>query len=86
MGPDQLARLFPNGRTVHIPSNGQPLSGYALALADIEKRGGSMPSGMSLASARNAGAIGDESAERVASAGKPKKGNFFQRAVRLLDG
>ena len=27
MGPDQLARLFPNGRTVHIPSNGQPLSG-----------------------------------------------------------
>ena len=78
MGPDQLARLFPNGRTVHIPSNGQPLSGYALALADIEKRGGSMPSSMSLASARNAGAIGDEErVERVASAGKPKKGNFF---------
>ena len=80
MGPDQLARLFPNGRTVHIPSNGQPLSGYALALADIEKRGGSMPSSMSLASARNAGAIGDEErVERVASAGKPKKGNFFSR-------
>ena len=80
MGPDQLARLFPNGRTVHIPSNGQPLSGYALALADIEKRGGSMPSSMSLASARNAGAIGDEErTERVASAGKPKKGNFFAK-------
>ncbi len=80
MGPDQLARLFPNGRTVHIPSNGQPLSGYALALADIEKRGGSMPSSMSLASARNAGAIGDEErVERVASAGKPKKGNFFAK-------
>ncbi|MGB9370258.1 MAG: DUF882 domain-containing protein, partial [Xanthobacteraceae bacterium] len=80
MSYDQLARLFPNGRTVHVPSNGQPLSGYALALADIEKRGGSMPSSVSLASARNAGAIGDEErVERVASAGKPKKGNFFTR-------
>ena len=80
MSRDQLARVFPNGRTVHIPSNGQPLSGYALALADIEKRGGSMPSSMSLASARNAGAIGDEErVERVASAGKPKKGNFFAK-------
>ena len=80
MTHDQLARVFPNGRTVHVPSNGQPLSGYALALADIEKRGGSMPSSMSLASARNAGAIGDEErVERVASAGKPKKGNFFAK-------
>jgi uncharacterized protein YcbK (DUF882 family) len=80
MSHDQLARLFPNGRTVHVPSNGQPLAGYALALADIEKRGGSLPSSVSLASARNAGAIGDEErVERVASAGKPKKGNFFKR-------
>jgi uncharacterized protein YcbK (DUF882 family) len=74
---DQLARVFPNGRTVHIPSNGQPMSGYALALADIEKRGTSGPSGMSLAAARNSGAIGDE--ERVASAAKPKKGNVLAR-------
>src|SRR6185436_15669886 len=80
MSYDQLARLFPNGRTVHVPSNGQPLAGYALALADIEKRGGSLPSSLSLASARNAGAIGDEErTERVASAAKPKKGNFFAK-------
>ena len=39
MSHDQLARVFPNGRTVHVPSNGQPLSGYQLAMADIEKRG-----------------------------------------------
>jgi uncharacterized protein YcbK (DUF882 family) len=38
MTPDQLARVFPDGRTVHIPSNGKPLRGYELALADIEKR------------------------------------------------
>jgi hypothetical protein len=48
-------RVFPNGRTVHIPSDGQPLPGYALALADIQKRGSSAPSEMSLASAQLAG-------------------------------
>ena len=55
MSHDQLARVFPDGRTVHIPSDGKPLQGYALALADIENRGGSMPSQISLASARNSG-------------------------------
>jgi uncharacterized protein YcbK (DUF882 family) len=39
MNADQLARVFPDGRTVHVPSNGKPLKGYELALADIEKRG-----------------------------------------------
>ena len=39
MTHDQLARVFPDGRTVHVPSDGKPLKGYELALADIEKRG-----------------------------------------------
>src|SRR3954468_8577072 len=39
MTHDQLARVFPNGRTVHVPSDGNPLRGYELAKADIEKRG-----------------------------------------------
>ena len=39
MTHDQLARVFPDGRTVHVPSDGTPLKGYELALADIEKRG-----------------------------------------------
>jgi uncharacterized protein YcbK (DUF882 family) len=51
----QLARVFPDGRTVHIPSDGQPLAGYALALADIQKRGSSEPSQMSIAAARDTG-------------------------------
>jgi uncharacterized protein YcbK (DUF882 family) len=38
MTHDQLARVFPDGRTVHIPSDGKPLKGYELARADIEKR------------------------------------------------
>jgi uncharacterized protein YcbK (DUF882 family) len=39
MSRDQLVRVFPNGRTVHIPSDGHPLPGYALARADLERRG-----------------------------------------------
>lgn len=39
MNHDQLARVFPDGRTVHLPTDGKPLKGYELALADIEKRG-----------------------------------------------
>jgi uncharacterized protein YcbK (DUF882 family) len=39
MTHDQLVRVFPDGRTVHVPSDGTPLKGYELARADIEKRG-----------------------------------------------
>src|SRR5215470_2301741 len=39
MTHDQLVRVFPDGRTVHVPSDGVPLKGYELAKADIEKRG-----------------------------------------------
>jgi uncharacterized protein YcbK (DUF882 family) len=39
MTRDQLVRVFPDGRTVHVPTDGVPLKGYELARADIEKRG-----------------------------------------------
>jgi len=39
MTHDQLVRVFPDGRTVHVPTDGVPLKGYELARADIEKRG-----------------------------------------------
>ncbi|MGD0025636.1 MAG: DUF882 domain-containing protein [Xanthobacteraceae bacterium] len=54
MTREQLVRVFPNGRTVYIPSDGRPLPGYALALADIRTRG-SDPSEKSIEAARNAG-------------------------------
>ncbi len=48
MTHDQLARVFPDGRTVHIPSDGKPLSGYQLAMAEIQRRGdGDSPSASS---------------------------------------
>jgi uncharacterized protein YcbK (DUF882 family) len=75
MTHDQLARVFPTGRTVHVPSNGQPLSNYTLALADVERRGGA-PSATSLASARSAGVVGAD------GAGKGKRSLF----ARLFSG
>jgi hypothetical protein len=64
MSPEQLAKVFPNGRTVHIASNGKPMAGYDQALADIEKRGNA-PSSMSLAAARDAGVAFSQNSKRL---------------------
>jgi uncharacterized protein YcbK (DUF882 family) len=47
MTHDQLAKVFPDGRTVHVPTDGVPLKGYELARADVEKRGTADDSGSS---------------------------------------
>jgi uncharacterized protein YcbK (DUF882 family) len=39
MSRNELLRVFPEGRTAYVPSDGRPLPGYELALADIKKRG-----------------------------------------------
>jgi uncharacterized protein YcbK (DUF882 family) len=60
MTRQELVRVFPDGRTVHIPTDGRPLPGYAIALADIRKRGDTIPSANSLEAARDAGVnVGD---------------------------
>jgi uncharacterized protein YcbK (DUF882 family) len=75
MSHDQLARVFPDGRTVHVPSDGNPLKNYQLALADIEKRGkgddassGGKPS---LLASLFGGKSGDEDDEGAAPAANP---------------
>ena len=40
MSRDAMARLFPDGKTVFIPADGQPMAGYEQARAEIESRGG----------------------------------------------
>jgi hypothetical protein len=69
---EELVKIFPDGRTVHIPSDGRPLPGYALALADVERRG-AMPSGTSLQAAREAGVI---TASQEHTAEQPKRSLF----------
>lgn len=38
MSRQDLVRLFPNGNTVHLPADGQPLPGYEQAVADYKRR------------------------------------------------
>jgi hypothetical protein len=42
-------RVFPNGRTAYIPSDGRPLPGYEVALADIKRRGKDLPAAIEMA-------------------------------------
>jgi uncharacterized protein YcbK (DUF882 family) len=72
MTHDQLVKVFPDGRTVHIPTGGQPLKGFALALADVERHG-KTPSSVTLAYARDAGVIDRSDAEVAAAAEAPNR-------------
>ncbi len=39
MTRDQLARVFPDGKTVHVPTDGVPLKNFQLAAAEIQQNG-----------------------------------------------
>lgn len=74
----ELSKVFPDGRTVHVASDGRPLPGYAVALAEVERRGGA-PNNVSLQAARSAGVITasqEQEAENIAAGEKPKRNLF----------
>ena len=79
MSREELARVFPDGRTVQIPSDGKPMAGYALALADVRKHGG-MPSANSIGAARAAG-VDIDADILVASNDRPR--NPFAKLLGL---
>jgi hypothetical protein len=82
----ELVRVFPDGKTLHVPSDGKPLPGYQQALAAYKSRkasgtpnielasaGGSKSGGL-LASLFGGGADEDEDNAEIAVAAKaPKK-------------
>lgn len=70
----QLARVFPDGRTVHIPSDGKPLAGYQLALADLQHNGATTN--------RRFDFSGAQTAEASAP---PSGGGFFRRLFGSQD-
>jgi len=76
MTHDQLVKIFPDGKTVHIPADGHPLKNYELALADVQRRGSTL-GGASLTAARNAGI-------RVADGGSAGPGRERDFLSKLL--
>lgn len=94
MTHDQLARVFPDGKTVHLPTDGVPLKGYELAKADIERRGsgddaGSKPNFFAALFKRNsapAAASSDEDDEGApAPAAKPAAPTVVAAAAKPAD-
>ena len=80
-----LEKIFPDGRTVHIPSDGHPLRNYALALADVE-RAGNAPNARSLNAALAAGVIGEgEVREAELIAEHPQQTPHRTFIARLFD-
>jgi uncharacterized protein YcbK (DUF882 family) len=51
----ELVSLFPNGKTLHVPSDGRPLPGYEQALASYKSRKGSGAPAIEMASAGRSG-------------------------------
>lgn len=51
IGRQELARVFPNGNTLHVPSDGRPLPGYDQALAAYTSRKSAGTPNIELASA-----------------------------------
>ncbi|MDK9698467.1 MAG: DUF882 domain-containing protein, partial [Siculibacillus sp.] len=77
MTREQLVRLFPDGKTAHLPADGTPLPGYQTALAEAESRksrGGSSTSssGGGLLAALFGG--GSSSSSHSASADEDEEG------------
>ena len=71
----ELVKLFPDGRTVHVPADGKPLPGYAQALADIERRG-NVPNARSLKAARAAGLITAKEEQVAELVGQGRRGTL----------
>jgi uncharacterized protein YcbK (DUF882 family) len=67
MSRNELVRLFPDGKTLHVPADGKPLPGYELAVADYKRRVGA--SGIEVAGGGAKGAGDKETTKR--------KGNLF---------
>lgn len=51
----ELVSLFPNGKTLHVPSDGRPLPGFEQALASYKARKGSGSPAIEMASAGGSG-------------------------------
>jgi hypothetical protein len=91
MTHDQLVKVFPDGRTVHIPTDGVPLKGYELARAEIEKRGNgddaaTIPTPTSFFASLFKGKQSEEDDEAANGADADDKPTTASASVKVADG
>lgn len=99
MTRDQLVRLFPDGKTVHIPADGTPLPGYELARAEVLAKGGTVSGYTAYADAGEieqprrksfwatlfGGSDEDEDAEEIRAASRPGRALLASRSAPQSD-
>lgn len=85
MTRDQLVRLFPNEKTVHLPTDNKPLSGYEEAKAEILSRGGSVVGYAALEGEGSTGA-GKSLWARLFGGGDDEDTEFYQASARNARG
>lgn len=57
MSQQQLVQLFPDGKTLHLPSNGKPLAGYEMAKAEVLARNSALATQASAGSGPSIGNV-----------------------------
>ncbi|MEM1287236.1 MAG: DUF882 domain-containing protein [Pseudomonadota bacterium] len=80
MTRSQLARVFPNGRTIHIPADGRPMSGFEQAQRDLQRGGGNRSTVVATAQSSPSSRGGNSS--DVVLPGGPGEGNIFAGLFR----
>lgn len=87
MSRDALERVFPDGKTVHIPADGRPLANYESALAEVQARGGSALDYATVTSGKSFWALlfggGEEGEEEAITT--PSRGRGRGAATRVAD-
>ncbi|MCQ4633420.1 DUF882 domain-containing protein [Shinella sp. CPCC 100929] len=84
MSRQELVRIFPNGKTLHVPADGRPLPGYNVAMVDYKRR----VSAKSVAAASTAsGALSEEDdasqTDNLVTALLPTRKSRAERALEL---
>ncbi|MBF9234774.1 DUF882 domain-containing protein [Microvirga sp. BT350] len=102
MTRDQLTRIFPDGKTVHVPSDGTPLAGYEEARAEVLAKGGTVGGYTAVADGEDAvasptrrkslwatlfgGSDEDEDAEEIRAASRPGRNILASRSSSPQNG
>lgn len=96
MTRDQLARIFPDGKTVHIPADGSPMPRYEEARAEVLAKGGTVAGYTAVAYADGGaaqprrksfwatlfgGSDEDEDVEEIRTASRPGRAIFASRSA-----
>ena len=85
MSRKELVAVFPNGKTLHVPSDGKPLPGFETALASYESRKKSGTTALALASSSKSSRSGGLLSALSSSSSAPPPKSADSNPPDLLD-